>query len=210
MSDIPPTPPAPAPTPEPEPVPAPAPAADKTFTQAELDKIVSDRLTREKTKFADYDDLKAKATKFDEFEAANATELEKANKRADDAEKAAADTASKLITTARRAALVSAATKAKAVDADFVADSLLASPSIAEAVKVAEDGTVSGADEVVTALLEDKKFLASTGAGQPTPGFDGGARPGPEGVTRESLKTMTPRQVAELDPKIVEAALKTG
>lgn len=38
---------------------------DQTFTQADLDRIVADRLKREreatKTKFADYDDLKAKA-----------------------------------------------------------------------------------------------------------------------------------------------------
>lgn len=36
---------------------------EKTFTQAELDKIVNERLTRERAKFSDYDDLKAKAEK---------------------------------------------------------------------------------------------------------------------------------------------------
>ena len=29
-----------------------------TFTQADIDRIVADRLTRERQKFADYDDLK--------------------------------------------------------------------------------------------------------------------------------------------------------
>ena len=53
----------------------------KTFTQDELNAIVSDRLKRESAKFADYEDLKAKAAKFDEYEAANKTELEKANER---------------------------------------------------------------------------------------------------------------------------------
>ncbi len=38
---------------------------EKTFTQAELDSIVKDRLAREKGKYADYEELKAKATKFD-------------------------------------------------------------------------------------------------------------------------------------------------
>ncbi|WP_242089242.1 hypothetical protein [Curtobacterium sp. DN_7.5] len=33
----------------------------KTFTQAELDQIVRDRVGREKAKYADYDDLKSKA-----------------------------------------------------------------------------------------------------------------------------------------------------
>ena len=41
----------------------------KTFTQAELDDILAKRIERERKKFADYDDLKAKA---DEY----ATELE--------------------------------------------------------------------------------------------------------------------------------------
>lgn len=34
---------------------------EKTLTQAEVDRIVKDRLTRERQKYADYDDLKAKA-----------------------------------------------------------------------------------------------------------------------------------------------------
>jgi len=55
---------------------------EKTFTQAELDAIVKDRLKRDREKYADYDDLKAKASKYDEIEQANKTELEKANERA--------------------------------------------------------------------------------------------------------------------------------
>jgi hypothetical protein len=55
--------------------------AEKTFTQAELDAIVKDRLKRASEKYSDYDALKEKATKFDELEAANKTELEKANEK---------------------------------------------------------------------------------------------------------------------------------
>ena len=54
---------------------------EKTFTQAELDAIVKDRLKRNSEKYADYEDLKAKASKFDEIEAANKSELEKANEK---------------------------------------------------------------------------------------------------------------------------------
>ena len=53
----------------------------KTFTQAELDAVVKDRLKREREKYADFDALKAKAAKFDEIEQANKTELEKANEQ---------------------------------------------------------------------------------------------------------------------------------
>lgn len=57
--------------------------AGKTFTQDEVNAIVTDRLTRDRAKYADYDDLKAKAEKFDQIEEANKTELQKANERAD-------------------------------------------------------------------------------------------------------------------------------
>jgi hypothetical protein len=55
---------------------------DKTFTQAELDRVVSDRLRRERDKYSDYDDLKNKASKLDEIEQQNQSEIEKANGKA--------------------------------------------------------------------------------------------------------------------------------
>lgn len=54
----------------------------RTFTQEEVNAIVGKRLAEEKGKFADYDDLKAKASKFDELEEANKSELQKATERA--------------------------------------------------------------------------------------------------------------------------------
>ena len=56
---------------------------EKTFTQAEVDAIVGDRLKRDRQKYADYDALKEKANKFDEMEEANKTELQKAIERGD-------------------------------------------------------------------------------------------------------------------------------
>lgn len=55
-------------------------------TQEELDRIISTRLERERQKFGDYDDLKAKASKYDEAQEAAKSELEKANERAQAAE----------------------------------------------------------------------------------------------------------------------------
>lgn len=49
----------------------------KTFTQEEVNAIVADRLTRERSKYADYDELKAKAGKFDEAAEASKTDLQK-------------------------------------------------------------------------------------------------------------------------------------
>lgn len=55
---------------------------EKTFTQAELNAIVTDRLKRAEAKYSDYEDLKTKASKFDELEEKNKSELEKATEKA--------------------------------------------------------------------------------------------------------------------------------
>ena len=56
---------------------------EKTFTQSELDAIISERLKREREKYGDYDALKEKATKLDEIEEASKTELQKVTERAE-------------------------------------------------------------------------------------------------------------------------------
>lgn len=47
-------------------------------SQDEFDRMVGARLARERAKYADYEDLKAKASKFDEVDAASKSELQKA------------------------------------------------------------------------------------------------------------------------------------
>jgi hypothetical protein len=53
-------------------------AFEPITSQDALDYIIRDRLSRERSKYSDYETLKAKADKYDEVEAANQTELEKA------------------------------------------------------------------------------------------------------------------------------------
>ena len=55
---------------------------EKTFTQAELNAIVADRLSRERGKYADYDQLKEKAAQFDAAQEAGKSELQKAQELA--------------------------------------------------------------------------------------------------------------------------------
>lgn len=57
--------------------------AEKTYTQADIDRIIGDRLAREKAKYADYEEIKAKAEKYDAAEEAQKSELQKATERAD-------------------------------------------------------------------------------------------------------------------------------
>ena len=55
-------------------------------SQDDLNRVINERLTRERAKYADYKDLKVKATKLDEIEQANQTEAEKTAKRIADLE----------------------------------------------------------------------------------------------------------------------------
>ena len=64
---------------------------ERTFTQDDLDKAVRDRLNREKAKYADYGDLKAKADQYDELTAAQKTAEQRAAEDLAKAQKAAAD-----------------------------------------------------------------------------------------------------------------------
>ena len=66
----------------------------KTFTQAEVDAIVLKRAERVAAdKYADHADLKAKAKRLDDIEAANASDMEKAVKAARDETRAEVTTA---------------------------------------------------------------------------------------------------------------------
>ena len=56
---------------------------EKTFSQAELDAIISDRLKREREKYADYEAMKEKAAKLDEIEEGSKSELQRATERAE-------------------------------------------------------------------------------------------------------------------------------
>ena len=62
-------------------------------TQEELDAVIRDRLKRERAKaaekYADYDDLKAKAAELDQLRESQKSDLEKANEKIAKLEKAA-------------------------------------------------------------------------------------------------------------------------
>lgn len=58
------------------------PQGERTFTQEEMNAIIADRLNRERSKYADYDEMKKKAEQFDANQEANKTELQKETDRA--------------------------------------------------------------------------------------------------------------------------------
>lgn len=84
-------------------------------SQADLDRIIADRVSRERAKYADYDDVKAKAAEHDKLVDAQKTEAEKAAERLAAAEKRAAELEAK----ATRAEVAAA----KGVPAELLAGS---------------------------------------------------------------------------------------
>ena len=85
---------------DPQPSAAPDDAGDgasKTLSQADVDRIVGERLAREREKFADYETLKEKAERLSELEEANQSELEKAQTKLTKAEQSKAEAEGKLL-----------------------------------------------------------------------------------------------------------------
>jgi hypothetical protein len=155
--------------PAPDAPPADAPP-EKTFTQADVDRLIAERLKRAKP--ADYDDLKAKARQFDELQAANASELEKAvNAARKEGETEATKRAN--------ARLVTAEARALAAEMQF--------RKPAHAVRLIDlaEATVDDAGEVDTAAVrkllddlakDDPLLLAVPDDGRPKGDADQGVR----------------------------------
>ena len=60
---------------------------DKTFTQAELDAVIADRLQREREKTKDYADLKKAADEYQKLKEAQMSETEKLKSKLEEAER---------------------------------------------------------------------------------------------------------------------------
>lgn len=141
----------------------------KTFTQEEVDKILSERLGRVKSKFADYDDLKTKASEYEkaleEKRLAELSAQERAEELAKKFEAERNDFAKKLEelqSQAQREKVVNAFIKA-APSVNIPADRIDAALKLADlsAVSIGENG-VEGLDAVMSALVETYGFLAET------------------------------------------------
>lgn len=153
--------------------PAADPQSDKTFTQADVDRIVQERVARAKTTPPDdYEDLKAKAQKFDELEQANSTELDKQKAAREKAERERDDALASVKESRLAAAVIGAAAKKNIVDPD-AALALLDRSTLT----LDDAGTPTNVDEALTQLLEAKPYLAATNGGR-RGNADQGAREG--------------------------------
>lgn len=154
------TPAEPAVTPEPE---APEPAV-KTFTQAELDAILKERLDREHKKFADYSDLKKKASKLDEIEREQMDEVERLKLERDEARQLAQTAQQQAEQQAISNALLSAITSYQTEKGlGFRKDAVTAALRLVDLSAVSLEGdTVGGVEDAVSKLVTDHGFLLET------------------------------------------------
>lgn len=157
---------------------------DRTYTRKELKAIVQDRLNTQRARFADYDALKDKASKFDQLEAERMSDIEKAQNSAQEA----ADRATRFETELRgerlRNTVYAESVKVGAIDPDAVL-ALLDKQSLVD-----EQGQPKGVADAITALLESKPYL-KTQAPKPQGNIGSGARgsaPTSGTFTREQLR----------------------
>ncbi|ETT64940.1 hypothetical protein BSK66_07970 [Paenibacillus odorifer] len=197
--------------------PDPDPTPDKTFTQAELDLIVADRLARERKKaekFADYDELKTKLTALEQAEAERAkSDLTEAERLTADLEAArikaqeAEERGSAAITTANKR-LINAEFKALAREMNVPADRLAAALKLADlgAASVDDEGNPVGVKEAVEALIAAEPYLVAETKPKPIGGGGGG---NPDEDERKTLEAqLSEARKAKDFSKVIEISNK--
>jgi hypothetical protein len=153
-----------------------------TFTQADVDRIVRERLARQKSQFADYEDLKTKATEYDKIAEAQKSELDKAQERAAKAEREAAEATERAQRVLTESSIVAAAAGKLADPSDAVA---LIDRS---AIEYGENGAPTNVAALIDALVETKPHLAA--GARKVASIDQGARGGASPVDASKLMTM--------------------
>jgi hypothetical protein len=193
----------------------------KTFTQEELDKIVADRIARERKKiekFADYDELKTKASEYEKaLEEKRLAELSAQERAEEIAKKFEAERneyakqLEDLKSQAQREKVVNAFIKA-APGVNIPADRIDAALKLADlsAVTVGENG-VEGLEAVMGTLVEQYSFLAETkkpqkAIGEATNSPKDTADKTSEQLLREAAEKAKRSQ--KIEDKIAYAALK--
>jgi hypothetical protein len=150
----------------------------RLFSQEEVNRLTGQARRDARNQFSDYDALKERAAKADELEQAQLTEAEKLSQRAADAERQLADANAKTAD-----ALIASEVKVRAVQLGIVDPDAAYLLMDRSSVKYDPDSGVSGVDDALTQLLDDKPYLKGAAARTPNINPESG-QPAP--VTRLS------------------------
>ena len=182
----------------------------KTFTQDEVNKLLADRIARERKKydkFSDYDDLKTKASEYEKaIEEKRLAELSAQERAEEIAKKFEAERneyakqLEDLKSQAQREKIVNAFIKA-APGVNIPADRIDAALKLADlsAVSIGEDGAANGLEDVMAALVTNYSFLAEVKKPQK-----------PIGEASNSPKDVADKTSEQLLRDAAEKAKRTG
>lgn len=167
----------------------PDPTPDKTFTQADLDRIVADRLARDRKGREDYDDLKTKLTALEQAEADRDKALTTANQR-----------------------LIDAEFRSLAREVNIPTDRLAAALKLADLTSVTLDGegNAVGVKEAVEALIATNAYLVEKTTPKPIGGASGGKADPPDKTKEQMLKEAgeKARKTGRIEDRMAYAVLK--
>lgn len=169
-------------------------AETRTFTQEEIDRIIADRLKRQKDQFKDYDELKHAAARLAELEESQKSETEKA---ISEAEKRTRQVTLGEVGQRLAAAEIKAALTGVVIDPAGIVEDLNLSRY------VNSDGEVD--TEAVQALRAKYEALIPKPDGRPKGSADQGAR-GDGAVTYSRAQLRDPKFYQEHQEDILRAA----
>lgn len=164
---------------------------DKTFTQAQVDAIVTSRLAREASRFADYDQLKASAEQLATLTTTYGTDIAAGITAAIEAARTEAATAA---AEAARPHLVAAKAEALAAAAHLTVPSDVVALRSAELAKVglSEDGSVDAAalQAVIDGLVAQRPDLVAKVTPGAVPGVGAGSSTTTAGSAAPGIGTL--------------------
>ena len=182
-------------------------APPKTFTQADLDRIVADRIRRERAQFADYGDLKTKAQELDALREASKSEADRLRDRHDKAVRERDEALGRQRETMIRTAIVEEAVRQGAADPHDIAALIDRSELNVEGDKV------EGVQEAVKALLGRKRYLLQQSSRRAGAELQGTENALPPRITRSEIRAWAAGADGGLTAerqKQIEAAHKAG
>lgn len=190
--------------------------APKTFTQEQLDEIVTKRIARESKKFADYDELKAKLAEVEkaneEKRLADLSETEKAKELADKIEAEKSDLLAQLEAERKARAnekITNAFIKAaSSANIEHIDDAIKLTDM--SALTIDENGDVNGVSELIAELVEHKPYLLATKKTQVTIGATAGTTATRDKTDEQLLEEAAKkaRETGRTSDKVAYAQLK--
>lgn len=193
----------------------------KTFTQEELDKIVAERIARERKKydkFADYDDVKKKAEEYEKLAEEKRLAEMTAQQRAEEEAKKAKEERDNLFAELERER---AQVRREKIENEFIRFATSANIAYTDdalrlvdlsAVEIGQDGKPVGVDAIVAKLVQDKPFLLGQ---KPQPRTVGGpSNPAPEHTHKTSEQLLQEaadraRKTGRMEDRVAYAQLKS-